>query len=104
MQENQALNIALDPLSVTDLVHLSNYGFGTELSIESCPLLVGDAMLLFGGYKKQTQVSVVHPGGLMMIQVLPFHFMRGSCHYQNGIVYLCFHLHEPTICHKRYNV
>jgi len=49
IQENLALNIALDPLSVADITDFSTTEFGTELSIESCPLLVGDTMLIFGG-------------------------------------------------------
>ena len=81
-----------------------NYGRGTEIHSESCAVLVGNRMLIFGSEKTKKQVSVIYPWGVYLIQTLDFPFWSGSCHFNNNTVYLCFDLHAQLKCRMRYDM
>ena len=76
-------------------------GHGTSIKSESCALLVGNRMLLFGGIFTRRQVSVVYPFGVYLIQTLPFDFWNGACHFNDNTIYLGFDLLGNRLSHKR---
>ena len=79
------------------------YGENTEISIISCPLLIGKTILLLGGDKEWYQISEVYPWKNSItkrIGTLPFSFSNGRCIQHNGIAYLCFPGPDPNLGQK----
>ena len=47
-------------------------------------------MVIFGGGNEVDQISVVYTNGVKRIGTLPFQVDAGACHFNLGIVYLCY--------------
>ena len=77
------------------------HGLGTNIHLQSCAVLVGNRMLIFGSETNKKQVSVVYPWGLYLIQTLKFPFWSGSCHFNNKTLYLGFNMEGMDKCHTR---
>ena len=79
-----------------------NYGENTEI-FNSCPLLIGETILLLGGDKERFQISELYPWKKSItkrIGTLPFDFNYGRCTQHNGIAYLCFPYSDRNLCQK----
>ena len=73
----------------------------------TCAIIVNGNAILFGGddmedIMEPRQISVVYRNGIRRINTLPFDFVYGRCHLNNGTVFLCFDGWEQRLCRKRY--
>jgi len=78
------------------------YKYSAFNEFYTCSLVVNGTVILFGGEEHlRSQISVVTPFGVKLINTLPFDFTDGKCHFNNGTIYLCFDYFEPSLCRKR---
>jgi len=92
-------------LYILDVVQIDDFENGSRGFSDrvSCPLLIHDTMVIFGGQNEKRQISIIyknlHKFGAHRIQSLPFSFSSGKCYFSNGIVYLCFPHNQGKLCH-----
>jgi len=68
----------------------------------TCSIVLNGTAILFGGRQETMQISVVYRTGIKRINTLSFDFKNGKCHFNNGIVFLCFDMDDRKICRERY--
>ena len=56
----------------------------------SCTVVIGDAVLFFGGRYQPRQISQLTPLGLIRIGTLPLSFNEGRCLVKDSQIFLAF--------------
>ena len=56
----------------------------------SCTVVIGEAVLFFGGMLQTRQMSQLTPSGIIRIGTLPFTFHSGSCLAMENRLFLGF--------------
>ena len=80
-------------LRAPDVIKRQTLVGASEGDFNGCPLLVGNTMLMFGGGNDQRQIAEIYSWGSFItrrIGSLLFQFRRGTCLYNNEMLYFCF--------------
>ena len=67
----------------------------------SCTVVIGKAVLFFGGMYQTRQISQLTALGLIRIGTLPFAFYWGTCLVKDSEVFLGFPMWQPKKCWSR---
>jgi len=80
------------------------FGDNTELNSNSCIIVIGRTILIFGGMNQDQQVTELFPSAGSIskrIWTLPFEFVSGRCTHHEDVIYLCFSRNAKSVCQVR---
>ena len=72
-----------------------------SIGLNSCTVVIGKAVLFFGGWFEDRQISQLIPLGLIRIGTLPFSFEEGTCLVMDSQLFLGFPRYQHKSCWSR---